>query len=224
MKSSEASVKTEYCKVTRVLHACYEISWESGEGDLGLEISKDRTDLQTYRILFDPLFESIFSENCRAYPWVEFNQEVIREIQWSAVFISHIHDDHFSVSSLNLLNRSIPIYLYSSSPEYFELLEEMGFLRIQRIRVGDVIECGGARIQVHEAEDSEMDCIFSFSWLKYKILNCVDSWIPAKTFEELRMIHWNLILWPFQKFQEVEVLAPRLLQWESPSIHPDRLA
>jgi L-ascorbate metabolism protein UlaG (beta-lactamase superfamily) len=65
------------------------------------------------RIAFDTIFENPFSHNCHAFPDVAFDVDQIRCQRFDAVFISHFHDDHCSLDSLDLLDRATPLYLYS---------------------------------------------------------------------------------------------------------------
>lgn len=78
---------------------------------------------QGTRIVFDPLFETPFSQNCYAFPEVEFDLEAVRQLKPDAIFISHYHDDHFSMESLQHLNRQTPIYFFSVFEELFDLLK-----------------------------------------------------------------------------------------------------
>ena len=88
-------------KIARVLHAGYLFS------------------VGNTRILFDPIFENPFSRNCHAFPNVEFDHQQIKNLKVDAVFISHFHDDHCSFESLNLLDRSIPIFMFCIFDEMF---------------------------------------------------------------------------------------------------------
>ena len=78
-------------KISRILHAGYVFECDGT------------------RILFDPVFENPFSRNCHAFPDVRFDLAAIRGLRPDAVFISHFHDDHCSMESLDLLDRATPI-------------------------------------------------------------------------------------------------------------------
>ena len=78
-------------------------------------------------IAFDPIFENPFSRNCYAFPDVRFDHDQIRNLKFAAVFISHFHDDHCSLESLDFLDRMTPIYIYCLFDELFSMVRELGF-------------------------------------------------------------------------------------------------
>ena len=96
-------------KISRILHAGY--VFEHG----GTTIA------------FDPIFENPFSRNCHAFPDVRFDLEQIGQLKLDAVFISHFHDDHCSLESLQHLSKTTPVYLYCVHDELFEMLGQLGF-------------------------------------------------------------------------------------------------
>lgn len=178
--------------VTRVLHAGYQI-----ESNLA-------------KILFDPIVETPFSINCYAYPEVQFDYEIIKSESWDAIFISHIHDDHFSLQSLKHFNRNIPIHIYSTDETALDLLHQLGFKYVHSLKHNVPIKVQDLQIEAYPALDIEIDCIFHIQSQGYNILNVVDSWIDPDTFKKLKKLgNWNLILWPFQTMREIEVLSPR---------------
>ncbi|PRP92210.1 Beta-lactamase superfamily domain protein [Enhygromyxa salina] len=70
-----------------------------------------------------------------------------------AVILSHEHDDHFDLPSLNRLDRRIPIYLSSrSSSAARGLLDEMGFARVNLLAPDDELEIGELRYRSFVAE------------------------------------------------------------------------
>ncbi|MBY0453008.1 MAG: MBL fold metallo-hydrolase, partial [Bdellovibrionaceae bacterium] len=99
-------------KVSRVLHAGYIFECTGTQ------------------ILFDPLFENPFSRNCFAFPQVAFDTDRIQNLKFDAVFISHYHDDHCSLDSLNLINRETPLYIYCLHDELIQWLKEFGFKNV----------------------------------------------------------------------------------------------
>lgn len=178
-------------KVSRILHAGY--IFESKKS----------------RIIFDPLFESPFSRNCYSFPKVEFDHEQIRTIQFDAVFISHYHDDHCSLESLNYLDRSIPIYMYCLFDELLEMVRELGFEKVIPLTLGKTISIGDFVITPLRALDADVDSIFHIKCSDFNILNVVDSWMDTEMLDELvERGPWGLILWPFQTMREVEVISP----------------
>ncbi|MBC7467435.1 MAG: MBL fold metallo-hydrolase [Bdellovibrio sp.] len=178
-------------KVSRVLHA-------------GYIFSDDQT-----QILFDPIFENPFSRNCHAFPEIEFDIEQIKKQKFSAVFISHYHDDHCSFESLNLLDRATPIYMFCVFEQMFDLIRELGFINVYSLQLDVTLSIGGFQVTPRRALDEDVDSIFHIQAGDLNILNVVDSWIDDQTMELLAQYSpWDLVLWPFQTMREIEVIAP----------------
>lgn len=177
-------------KVSRILHAGYIFEYKNT------------------KIAFDPIFENPFSSNCYAYPNVQFDLEQIRSQNFTAVFISHFHDDHCSLESLNYLSRDIPIYIYCLSSELIQLIENMGF-KVHSLKIDNTIQIHEFQVTARKALDSEIDSMFHIQFQKLNILNVVDSWIDDETLQLLQNFSpWDLVMWPFQPMREVEVLSP----------------
>lgn len=167
---------------------------------------------QGVEIIFDPIFENPFSHNCYAFPEIEFDHQKIKKLNFSAIFISHFHDDHCSLVSLDLLNRNTPIFLYCIHEELFKIIRQLGFKNIFSLKLNESIIIGDFEIIPREALDIDVDCLFQIKVADFNILNVVDSWISIPCFEILQhQGPWDLILWPFQNMQEIEVISPRQL-------------
>ncbi len=177
-------------KVSRILHAGY-IFEDNG-----------------FKIVFDPIFENPFSHNCHAYPSVEFDTSEIKKIKFDAVFISHYHDDHCSFTSLNLIDRNTPIYIFCIHDEMFDLINQLGFKDVHSLIINKSVVIGGIEVITRKSLDADVDSIFHIKAAGLNILNVVDSWIDPNTLDQLSQFHWDLILWPFQTMREVEVLSP----------------
>jgi hypothetical protein len=178
-------------KISRILHAGYVFECE---GTL---------------IAFDPIFENPFSRNCHAFPDVRFDHGQIRNLKFDAVFISHFHDDHCSLESLDFLDRATPIYLYCIFEELFGMIRELGFLNVQRLHINAPIGVGSFEIIPREALDSDVDSMFQIKAAGLNVLNVVDSWIDPGALELLAQdAPWDMVLWPFQTMREIEVLSP----------------
>lgn len=95
------------------------------------------------RILVDPLLvEEVGHAGAigRIYP--PRSLDVSSFPPMHAVFLTHEHEDHFNIPSLNRLDRKIPIYLPErSSLAARRILEEMGF-RAHLVSPGDVLAIG----------------------------------------------------------------------------------
>lgn len=178
-------------KISRILHAGYLFESEG------------------VKIVFDPIFENPFSRNCHAFPDVKFDRDQIRDLRLSAVFISHFHDDHCSLDSLNLLKRETPIYIYCLFEELATMIRELGFSQVHQLQIGSPVDVGPIRVLPLRALDSEVDSMFHISAAGINILNVVDSWINPEDMAELaKQAPWDLVLWPFQTLRETEVLSP----------------
>lgn len=182
----------EQIKISRILHAGYIFEHENA------------------RIAFDPIFENPFSQNCHAFPPVEFDYAEICKQKFAAVFISHYHDDHCSFDSLDLLDRNTPIYIYCVFEEMFSMLEELGFNNVFSLQIGMAVHIGAIEIVPRKALDADTDSIFQINCAGLKILNVVDSWIDDATMNLLAgLAPWDVVLWPFQTMREIEVLSPK---------------
>jgi hypothetical protein len=177
-------------RVSRVLHAGY--VFECGKT----------------KIAFDPIFENPFSGNSFAYPNVKFDLNKIKDLKFDAVFISHFHDDHCSLESLNLLQKDIPIYLFCIHEELFQLIRAVGFKTVHSLKLNHTIHVGDFKVTTKRALDEDVDSLFHIQAADINILNVVDSWIDYEMLDELSKITWDLVLWPFQTMRELEVLSP----------------
>lgn len=178
-------------KISRILHAGYLFEHEN------------------HSIVFDPIFENPFSKNCFAFPSIDFNLEKIRQQKFDAVFISHFHDDHCSLESLDLIAKETPIYLYCLSEELYSLLRQLGFQQVLRLELDQPVSIGPFEIIPRRALDWEIDTIFQLRIGLLNILNVVDAWIDPSTLGQLKAEPpWDLVLWPFQTMRELEVISP----------------
>lgn len=178
-------------KISRILHAGYVFECD---GTL---------------IAFDPIFENPFSRNCHAFPDVRFDHAQIRSLAFDAVFISHFHDDHCSLESLDLLDRRTPIYMYCLFDELFAMVRELGFLNVQPLRIDAPVSVGPFEVIPREALDAEVDSMFQIRAAGLNVLNVVDSWMDPDTLDKLaQYAPWDVVLWPFQTMREIDVLSP----------------
>jgi L-ascorbate metabolism protein UlaG (beta-lactamase superfamily) len=193
-------------KISRILHAGY--VFECGDT----------------QVAFDPIFENPFSVNCHAYPDVRFDRERIEKLRFSAVFISHYHDDHCSLESLKFLDRKTPLYLFCVFEELAELIRDLGFEKVERLELGKPVQIGPIGVTPLRALDAEVDSIFHIQAEGLEVLNVVDSWIDHDMLEHLaQTAPWDLILWPFQTMRELEVLAPTRAEPASRTLPPEWL-
>ncbi|WP_440964400.1 MBL fold metallo-hydrolase [Massilia sp. GER05] len=187
--------------VSRILHAGYVFACEGT------------------RIAFDTIFENPFSRNCHAFPDVRFDAALIRRQRFDAVFISHFHDDHCSLESLDLLDRATPLYIYCLFDELFDMVRELGFTRVHALQLDVPVDVGPFRVVPREAMDAEVDSMFQVRAAGLNVLNVVDSWIDDAALARLVAEKpWDLVLFPFQTMREIEVLAPTRAEPAPPAL------
>ena len=178
-------------KISRILHAGYVFECEGTA------------------IAFDPIVENPFSRNCHAFPPVRFDLDAVRRLRWDAVFISHFHDDHCSLDSLDVLDRATPIYLYCVFDELFAMIRALGFTQVKKLHVDAPVQVGAIEVTPRRALDDDVDSLFQVRAAGLNVLNVVDSWIGPETLEQLAAFApWDMVLWPFQTMREVDVIAP----------------
>jgi hypothetical protein len=178
-------------KISRILHAGYVFECNGRQ------------------IAFDTIFENPFSRNCHAFPDVRFDRDRIRAAKFDAVFISHYHDDHCSLESLDLLDRNTPLHIYCLFDELFAMVRELGFVNVQPLQIDVPVSVGPFEVIAREALDSEVDSMFQIKAAGLNVLNVVDSWIGDDSLARLAQdAPWDMVLWPFQTMREIEVLSP----------------
>ena len=193
MNQTQPSISnlTTDLKISRILHAGY--VFECGDT----------------KIAFDTIFENPLSRNCYAFPEVRFDYEQIKALKFDAVFISHYHDDHYSMESLNLLDRRTPIYMFCVFEEMFSLIRQLGFKNVYSLELDQPVVIGSIEITPRRALDADVDSVFQIKAAGFNVLNVVDSWIDYSTLDLLvQQGPWDMIMWPFQTMREIEVLAP----------------
>jgi hypothetical protein len=161
------------------------------------------------QIAFDPIFENPFSRNCHAFPPVRFDCEQIKKLRFDAVFISHFHDDHCSLESLDLLDRHTPIHIYCLFEELFVMVRQLGFVDVRSLQANLAVEVGAIEVIPREALDSDVDSMFQIKAAGLNVLNVVDAWIDPEALTGLAQdAPWDMVLWPFQTMREIDVLSP----------------
>jgi hypothetical protein len=177
--------------ISRILHAGYVMACEGT------------------RIAFDTIFENPFSRNCHAFPDLRFDHDAIRNQRFDAVFISHFHDDHCSLESLDLLDRATPLHIYCIFAELFDMVRRLGFTNVHPLQLNVAVKVGPFQVIPREAMDADVDSMFQVKAAGLNVLNVVDSWVDDGTLDQLvQEGPWDMVLWPFQTMREIEVLAP----------------
>lgn len=83
----------------------------------------------TAAVLIDPILDRAFgvaAESCQIWPPREVDTAAMGQV--AAVLLSHEHLDHFHLPSLSRLDRSVPIYTGTTTPQaVLEAIEQIGF-------------------------------------------------------------------------------------------------
>ena len=169
----------------------------------------------------DPIFENPFSGNCYAFPPVRFDLRQIKNLKVSAVFISHYHDDHCSLESLNLIDRKTPIYIHCVHEELFDLVRELGFETVEALKFNAQVKIGKFVVTPRQPLDPDVDSMLQISLGDLNILNVVDSMMDPDTLKKLQKESWDLVLFPFQAMRETAVLSPSRFPSEKIEIPED---
>lgn len=193
--------------ISRILHAGYVVECDST------------------LIAFDPIVENPFSRNCHAFPDVRFDLEQVRQLKFDAVFISHFHDDHCSLESLDVFDRATPIYLYCQFQALFAMIRALGFADVRPLKVDVGAVVGAVEVIPREAMDADVDCLFHIRAAGLNVLNVVDSWIDPDHLPALAAHGpWDMVMWPFQTMREIEVLSPSRATAASGAVPPEWIA
>ncbi len=191
-------------KLSRILHAGYVFEY------------------MNTKIAFDTIFENPFSRNCYAFPDVRFDYQMIPKLKFDAIFISHFHDDHCSLESLNYLDRKTPLYIFCIHSQLLDWIKQLGFIHVNPLILNQSVVINQVEVIPRPALDIDVDSIFHIKAAGLNILNVVDSWIDYDTLEQLaKYAPWDLILWPFQTMQELEVISPSKVTISKQSLPPE---
>ena len=115
------------------------------------------------------------------------------------MFISHLHDDHCSLDSLNLLDRATPVYMYCVFDELFAMVAALGFRSVHRLSLNVPVTIGEIEVTPREALDADVDAMFQVRAGGMNVLNVVDAWIADDVVAQLAAQGpWDMVLWPFQ--------------------------
>lgn len=99
--------------------------------------------------------------------------------------------------------------MYCVHEELFVWLRQLGFKKVHPLRLNKAVQVGDFSVTPLRALDRDVDSIFQIEVQDLRILNVVDSWIDDDVMDYLeRAKPWDLVLWPFQTMNELEVIAP----------------
>ncbi len=137
-------------------------------------------------ILIDPLFINDWAEFLILNPTVEFNFAEIKKLKLDGVIISHFHNDHFCLKSLNYVSRETLIVFPAGCKTIPFWLKTMGFKNLQELKPLENIKVGDIEIEAtvsHAVGVNEMGMFIQKG--KSKILNLVDTEVYKKDVESV---------------------------------------
>ncbi len=122
------------------------------------------------RLLVDPLLTPAFGHMGAlgvVYPPREFSFDALPPID--ALFLTHEHEDHFDIASLNAIDRSVPVLVSAhSSRAACTLLTEMGF-GVYRVHPGDVVTLGDLELHLFAPEVNGAEMIDEWDVLPFLV-------------------------------------------------------
>lgn len=142
------------------------------------------------RILFDPwLDEGIFHGAWHHYPEVNLpNGEITGIGSFDYVYISHIHEDHCSLGTLNLLNKDAELIIMDRNPNFvlqFVKKNNLSFKKIhlippwEKVKINDDFEVSMVTTDPAHALNFIIDSGLVLEWDNYVIYNSNDC-VPYK--------------------------------------------
>ena len=114
------------------------------------------------KILTDPwIFEDEYYGSWTHYPPINYKPEYFDDID--AIYISHIHPDHFSNSSMKYFKKNIPVLIHEYEAKFLKRnIERLGFEVIE-IKHGHSYSIGNDfKIYIYAADDCNPELCFKF--------------------------------------------------------------
>lgn len=116
------------------------------------------------KILTDPwLTDGEYYGAWSHYPFFDIDKNLEELNSYDAIYISHIHPDHCSVSTLAKLNKKIPIYIHKFHSPFLKFkIERLGFKTIE-IENGETYNIGkNTSITIYAADNCDPQLCYKF--------------------------------------------------------------
>jgi UDP-MurNAc hydroxylase len=105
------------------------------------------------KILMDPwLLDGEYYGSWYHYPKLNINMDLINSCDF--IYVSHIHPDHFSKKSMDLIDKQIPVLIHNYSSKFLKFnLEKIGFKVIELENSKDFILKNDLKIKIIAADN-----------------------------------------------------------------------
>ena len=114
------------------------------------------------KVLMDPwLLDGEYYGSWYHYPKLKLNLDLINSCDF--IYISHIHPDHFSKKSMELINKKIPVLIHNYSSKFLKFnLEKFGFTVIELDNSKDFILRNDFKIKIIAADNCNPELCSKF--------------------------------------------------------------
>ena len=105
------------------------------------------------KVLMDPwLLDGEYYGSWYHYPKLNINMDLINSCDF--IYVSHIHPDHFSKKSMDLIDKQIPVLIHNYSSKFLKFnLEKIGFKVIELENSKDFILRNDLKIKIIAADN-----------------------------------------------------------------------
>gem|GEM_PF-2478638 len=160
------------------------------------------------RCLMDPILKTKFMGGClELWPKAKFRYKNLKTQGFDLLIISHEHEDHFDLPSLDLIDRAAKVVYPKGSPWVESCLKRMGFKDFHPLAPYEKLKYRDLSIMATPSEVPfpEMGVIFKYK--KTCVWNLVDSVITRANVKQTisRFGKPSLVLSPFQPVIEIEI-------------------
>lgn len=166
-------------------------------------------------LMFDPILgEKTVQSTYLVTPAVVTTPELAATVRIDAVFISHEHEDHFNIESLDLLSRELTIYFPEGAVLLGLILRKLGFKHIAPLRLGQAIRVGHFTVTPTPSRVPFPEVGFIVTKGSVSIWNLVDTLPDQQQLQELLDGHGRpTLLLPYhQPTQELKVANAQIIE------------